>query len=62
MGFIKLTAYDGQLMYVNMEFVRAFSDIQGRTVLNFDGANLYVKESPDAIMALMELKERGKNA
>ena len=62
MGFIKLTANDGQPMFVNMGLVRAISDIQGRTVLNFDGANLYVKESPDAIMALMELKERGKNA
>lgn len=64
MDFIKLTRHDGQPIYVNMEYVRVITVLRGETVLNVDGwdSNMSVKESPEAIMAIMELKERGKNA
>ena len=64
MGFIKLTNHHGRPVYVNMALVSYISTSNGETILDIVGWDtvMTVKESPDAIMALMELKERGKNA
>lgn len=64
MDFIKLTRHDGQPIYVNMAYVRVITILHGETALNVNGwdLNIYVKENPEAIVAIMELKERGKNA
>lgn len=64
MGFIKLTRHDWQPIYVNTAYVRVITVLQGETTIDIDGweSRMSVKESPEAIMAIMELKERGKNA
>ena len=69
MGFIKLVmsrvmGFEGEPVYINtahIEAVRA-DDKDGTVVfvVGDNNAKYFVKESPDAIMAMIELQERGR--
>lgn len=62
MGFIKLTKLDGSPVYVNIAHIQAIGTYYDKTCIDIDGWEqfLEVKESTDAVMAIIELKERGK--
>ena len=69
MNFIKLTPRPSGIkvtpIYINASHIQAMAQLEDCTAIFVTGnshAEYYVVESPEAIMALIELKERGKNA
>ena len=56
MGFIKLTRQNGSPVYVNMVHIKVITEYHDVSAIDIDGWDtyLYVKESPESIMNLIQ--------